>query len=64
MEWSLDAVVDESPVPAELVGEIDELVERVAAEVQPGDQVVVMSNGGFAGVHQKLLAALEQVAAL
>ena len=63
MEWSLDEVVDESPVPAELVGEIDELVERVAAEVQPGDQVVVMSNGGFAGVHHKLLAALEQGAA-
>jgi UDP-N-acetylmuramate: L-alanyl-gamma-D-glutamyl-meso-diaminopimelate ligase len=60
MEWSLDAVVDESPVPAELACDIDELVARVATEVHPGDQVVVMSNGAFAGVHQKLLAALEQ----
>jgi UDP-N-acetylmuramate: L-alanyl-gamma-D-glutamyl-meso-diaminopimelate ligase len=28
------------------------------AAAQPGDQVLVMSNGGFGGVHQKLLDAL------
>jgi UDP-N-acetylmuramate-alanine ligase len=28
--------------------------------VQAGDQVLIMSNGGFGGIHAKLLAALEQ----
>jgi UDP-N-acetylmuramate: L-alanyl-gamma-D-glutamyl-meso-diaminopimelate ligase len=36
------------------------LVERVAADVQPGDHVLVMSNGGFGGVHEKLIARLAE----
>ncbi len=35
------------------------LVEAVAAEARPGDHILVMSNGGFGGVHQKLLARLQ-----
>ena len=34
------------------------LVAAVARAARPGDQVLVMSNGGFGGVHGKLLAAL------
>jgi UDP-N-acetylmuramate: L-alanyl-gamma-D-glutamyl-meso-diaminopimelate ligase len=37
---------------------IDDIVSRIAAEHRPGDLVVVMSNGGFGGIHQKLLRAL------
>ena len=36
---------------------IDELVARVVAAARPGDHVLCMSNGGFGGVHDKLLAA-------
>ena len=32
--------------------------EAIAAFVRPGDHVLVMSNGGFGGIHDKLLAAL------
>lgn len=59
MNWSLDNVVQASSVPAQLAGDIDELVERVVAQAQAGDQVVIMSNGGFGGIHQKLLTRLE-----
>jgi len=38
--------------------DLDGLVAAVAAVARPGDQVLVMSNGGFGGVHEKLLAAL------
>ena len=34
------------------------IVDRVAAEAHPGDHVLVMSNGGFEGIHDRLLAAL------
>jgi UDP-N-acetylmuramate: L-alanyl-gamma-D-glutamyl-meso-diaminopimelate ligase len=37
---------------------VPEIVNVVAAESGPGDLVVVMSNGGFEGIHDKLLAAL------
>jgi UDP-N-acetylmuramate: L-alanyl-gamma-D-glutamyl-meso-diaminopimelate ligase len=36
------------------------LVEAVAAAARPGDQILVMSNGGFGGVHGKLLDRLAQ----
>ena len=37
---------------------IDEIVEIIVREHRPGDLVVLMSNGGFGGIHQKLLRAL------
>jgi UDP-N-acetylmuramate: L-alanyl-gamma-D-glutamyl-meso-diaminopimelate ligase len=43
---------------ARVFDKLDELVAAVAAEVRAGDQVLVMSNGGFGGIHGKLLAAL------
>jgi len=36
------------------------LVAAVTAAAQAGDQILVMSNGGFGGVHGKLLAALAE----
>jgi UDP-N-acetylmuramate: L-alanyl-gamma-D-glutamyl-meso-diaminopimelate ligase len=37
---------------------IDEIVETVVREHRPGDHVVLMSNGSFGGIHQRLLTAL------
>ncbi|TJZ78955.1 UDP-N-acetylmuramate:L-alanyl-gamma-D-glutamyl-meso-diaminopimelate ligase [Chitiniphilus eburneus] len=39
--------------------DLDALTDAIVAAAQPGDQVLVMSNGGFGGLHGKLLAALE-----
>jgi UDP-N-acetylmuramate: L-alanyl-gamma-D-glutamyl-meso-diaminopimelate ligase len=42
-----------------IVGDnIDDLVQRIVADARSGDQVLVMSNGGFGGIHGKLLDAL------
>jgi UDP-N-acetylmuramate: L-alanyl-gamma-D-glutamyl-meso-diaminopimelate ligase len=38
--------------------DVQQLVEDLARTLQPGDHVLVMSNGGFGGVHDKLLARL------
>ncbi len=38
---------------------VDATVQAVVAQAQPGDHIVCMSNGGFGGIHAKLLAALE-----
>jgi UDP-N-acetylmuramate: L-alanyl-gamma-D-glutamyl-meso-diaminopimelate ligase len=37
---------------------VDEIVRTIVQEHKPGDVVVLMSNGGFGGIHKKLLAAL------
>jgi len=37
---------------------VDELVSRIVTAARPGDHVLCMSNGGFGGVHQKLLDAI------
>ena len=37
---------------------IDEVVSQVMRQIKPGDQIVCMSNGGFGGIHAKLLKAL------
>ncbi len=60
MDWSLEEVVEQSPVLARLETNIEALVGRLVGELPRGAQVVIMSNGGFGGIHQKLLKALEQ----
>lgn len=61
MDWSLASVVAESTVPATVVDDVDELVAQVAGEARAGDQIVIMSNGGFGGIHQKLLDQLQAI---
>jgi UDP-N-acetylmuramate: L-alanyl-gamma-D-glutamyl-meso-diaminopimelate ligase len=45
-------------VAAREASSVDDIVQTVAREHRPGDLVIVMSNGGFGGIHQKLLDAL------
>ncbi|MBK5964046.1 UDP-N-acetylmuramate:L-alanyl-gamma-D-glutamyl-meso-diaminopimelate ligase [Thiocystis minor] len=45
---------------AEILSTVEAMVARIAAESRQGDQVLVMSNGGFGGIHQKLLDALSE----
>jgi UDP-N-acetylmuramate: L-alanyl-gamma-D-glutamyl-meso-diaminopimelate ligase len=44
---------------AQVADSIDELLNQVMQAVQPGDTIVCMSNGGFGGIHGKLLTALQ-----
>jgi UDP-N-acetylmuramate: L-alanyl-gamma-D-glutamyl-meso-diaminopimelate ligase len=45
---------------AAYVPEVDEIVRRLAGTLEGGEVVLVMSNGGFGGIHGKLLEALEK----
>jgi len=61
--WDAAAALAPLGARARPIGELEALVGAIAREARPGDQVVVMSNGGFGGIHAKLLAALGQRAA-
>ena len=56
--WDLPAAVASLGSKVGFADNVDALVAGIAAEAQPGDQVLVMSNGGFGGLHGKLLDAL------
>jgi len=54
----LPALVASSPMPARIASGMDALMVSLLEEARPGDDIVIMSNGGFGGIHQKLLQAL------
>jgi UDP-N-acetylmuramate: L-alanyl-gamma-D-glutamyl-meso-diaminopimelate ligase len=58
MEWNLDAVAESLDTPAFVEGDITLLVDRLVSDLRSGDHVAIMSNGGFGGLHEKLLARL------
>jgi len=41
--------------------DLDQLIEAIVQAAKPGDHILIMSNGGFAGVHQRLVDALARV---
>jgi UDP-N-acetylmuramate: L-alanyl-gamma-D-glutamyl-meso-diaminopimelate ligase len=58
LDWSLAEVVVANTVPAKVSDSVDTIAEEVAAAASPGDHVLVMSNGGFGGIHEKLIKEL------
>jgi UDP-N-acetylmuramate: L-alanyl-gamma-D-glutamyl-meso-diaminopimelate ligase len=58
--WDLAAAVAALQGRVSLASTVDALVEGLSAQAQPGDHVLVMSNGGFGGLHEKLLAELRR----
>ncbi|QKO22895.1 UDP-N-acetylmuramate:L-alanyl-gamma-D-glutamyl-meso-diaminopimelate ligase [Rhodoferax sp. BAB1] len=56
--WDAREALAPMGVRAQVADNIDELVHQVVAAARPGDHILCMSNGGFGGVHQKLLDAL------
>jgi len=57
-EADLVAAIRALGADAEFVPGVPEIVERLRRDLRPGDRVVILSNGGFGGIHEKLLAAL------
>ncbi|TLU66635.1 UDP-N-acetylmuramate:L-alanyl-gamma-D-glutamyl-meso-diaminopimelate ligase [Thalassotalea litorea] len=57
-DWSVSDVCQQIDKRASAHHSIEELLNSVVNYAQPGDHIVVMSNGGFAGFHTKLLNKL------
>jgi UDP-N-acetylmuramate: L-alanyl-gamma-D-glutamyl-meso-diaminopimelate ligase len=56
--WDLAAAVAALGARAHFGATVEELVASLANAARPGDHVLIMSNGGFGGLHQRLLDAL------
>ena len=57
--WDLAASVASSTVPTSVCNSLEQIIAAVTALAAPGTQIVVMSNGGFGGLHSKLAEALQ-----
>ena len=60
IDWDVAQVLAPLGDRATVHDQIDAMVEAISSYVASGDQLVVMSNGGFGGIHAKLLAQLAQ----
>lgn len=57
--WDVQAALAPMGPKAQVAHDIDALVQQVVHASQPGDQILCMSNGGFGGIHSKLLQGLK-----
>jgi len=57
--WDASEALEPMGQTAQVFDQLDVLVNAVAAASQAGDHIVCMSNGGFGGVHTKLLQELQ-----
>jgi len=58
LDWDAAEALSPMGARAQVAADIDSLVRQVVSAARPGDRVLCMSNGGFGGIHDKLLAAL------
>jgi UDP-N-acetylmuramate: L-alanyl-gamma-D-glutamyl-meso-diaminopimelate ligase len=59
LHWDVSDVAKAVGAKAQAVSDIAALVQAVAALARPGDHVLIMSNGAFGGIHDKLTEALK-----
>ena len=58
LTWNAAEALKPLGAKARVTSSLDELVADIARASRAGDHVLVMSNGGFGGIHEKLLSAL------
>jgi len=61
--WDPATVLSGLGTRMQAYGEMDQLLQALTRDARPGDHILVMSNGGFGGIHRRLLDALATAAA-
>ena len=58
--WDLPSQVTKMGARAHFSADVNQLADAVGAAARAGDHVLIMSNGGFGGLHDKLLKVLQK----
>ena len=58
-DWGLQAALADFTQPTALYPDAQQIIAALANQTKPGDHIIIMSNGGFEGIHSKLLMALQ-----
>ena len=59
IEWSLSDEMHACKMPVVIKESIEAITADVVSKAQPGDYILVMSNGAFGGIHEKIVKALQ-----
>jgi UDP-N-acetylmuramate: L-alanyl-gamma-D-glutamyl-meso-diaminopimelate ligase len=59
LDWDARAALAPMGERAQVADNLDQLLAQVTAAARPGDHLLCMSNGGFGGIHDRLLEALQ-----
>lgn len=60
VDWQVEHAVTHRPDSGRVYEDIQQLIESLVAQSQSGDHILVMSNGGFENIHERLLKALAE----
>lgn len=58
VDWDIAEALQPIENKSQVFMDLDQLISAVSKAAKPGDHILVMSNGGFGGIHQKLLNLL------
>jgi len=59
LQWDLGKMAQSAPTIVEIKNDSQQIIDYLLDNCQPGDQVVIMSNGGFDNIHQRLIDAMQ-----
>ncbi len=59
LNWDLQALNNNEQTPITIFTDITQIIQQVVSNCAAGDKIVIMSNGGFGGIHQKLIDTLQ-----
>jgi len=59
LQWNLDDAVGSSQTPAAIFSSTQSIIDHLVANAKAGDHILIMSNGGFEAIHNRLLEALQ-----
>ena len=58
LQWDMQQMAETAPTIVEIKTDTQQIIDYLLHNCQPGDQVVIMSNGGFDNIHQRLIEAM------
>ena len=67
LEWGLKDVIDGANAENKQTGNqqvmrsVESIIEHIVTYAQAGDAIIIMSNGGFEGIHERLLTAMREL---
>lgn len=59
LRWDIATMLQSAPTIVELKPDTQQIIDRLVQFCQPGDQVVIMSNGGFDNIHERLIRTMQ-----
>jgi len=59
LQWDIKQLAESAPTIVEIKTDVQQVIDYLSQNCQRGDQIVIMSNGGFDNIHQRLIQAMQ-----